>query len=212
LRKQHYEILLSSQEVISVSSYDIFFKCLKCGTCCRNLHIKMGEWTLGLFLLPDEIELFPEDKIVPMWGIGLKGRSRPRPETIGVFQLDSNRCVHLTKQNLCQIYLKRPVICQAHPLSLTIEQGQVISASVNGSCKGAKHIPSNTKVNLSKYFGYDVVKANAIASGYLEKMFRESNGFIWLWDLGSHKWKRVTEAKYPTDEFRFRSISTTGGP
>lgn len=169
------------------------FECLKCGSCCRNLRINMGEWTLGLFLLPDEINLFPEETIVPMWAIGLKGRSRPRPETVGVFQLDSKICVHLTENNLCRIYAQRPVICHAHPLSLTIEQGQVISASVNSSCKGAGKIPSNTRVKLSEYFSDDIIKANAIVSAYLEKMFRESYGYIWLFDLGSHKWKRVTE-------------------
>jgi len=174
------------------------FECLKCGSCCRNLRVKMGEWTLGLFLLPDEINLFPEDKIVPMWAIGLKGRSRPRPATIGVLQLDSETCVHLTKENTCQIYKKRPVICHAHPLSLTIEQNLVVSASVNGSCPGAKKIPSNAQIKLGYYFSDDIIKASVTVSAYLERMFRDSDGFIWLFDLGSHKWKRVTENRYPT--------------
>lgn len=186
------------------------FECLKCATCCRNLRVHMGEWTLGLFLLPDEIKLFPEEKIVPMWAIGLKGRSRPRPKTIGVFQLESNNCIHITENNLCDIYDKRPLICHAHPLSLTIEQGQLISASVNGSCKGARKIPSNANVKLSNYFNDDVLKASAEASAYLENMFRKSGGFIWLFDLGSHKWKRVTEAKYPA--YEFVSTYTTRGP
>jgi len=173
------------------------FECLQCGICCRNLRIKMGEWTLGLFLLPDEIKLFPEDKIVPMWAIGLKGRSRPRPATIGVFQLNSKHCVHITEENTCRIYSKRPLICHAHPLSLTIEQGHVISASVDRGCKGAAKVPSNSRVKLLDYFADDILKGNAIVSGYLEKMFRESYGFIWLFDLGSHKWKRVTENSYP---------------
>lgn len=166
------------------------FRCLKCGTCCRNLVVNMGEWTLGLFLLPDEVKLFPEDKIVPMWGIGLKGRSRPRPEAVGAFQLDLKSCIHLTEDNLCQIYAQRPLICHAHPLSLSIEKGHVISASVNAVCKGAT---SNIRVKLSDCFPDDVLKASATASAYLERMFRESQNLVWLFDLGSHKWKRVTE-------------------
>jgi len=160
----------------------------------------MGEWKLGLFLLPDEIKLFPEDKIAPMWGIGLKGRSRPRPKVIGVFQLDSKHCPHLTQvtlrekvQSLCRIYPKRPLICHAHPLSITIEHGQAISASVNGSCKGTAKVPSNKSVKLGDYFEDDIIKANAETTAYLQNMFRKSYGYIWLFDLGSHKWKRVTE-------------------
>jgi len=177
------------------------FECLKCGYCCRNLRVDMGEWTLGLLLLPDEIKHFPEDKIVPMWAIGLKGRSRPRPATIGVFQLDSKSCVHLTKENTCRIYDKRPVICHAHPLSLTIEQNLVVSASVNGSCKGAEEIPSNTHIKLGDYFSDDIIKASVTTSAYLERMFRES-GMIWLFDLGSRKWKRVTQDSYPTESLK----------
>lgn len=169
------------------------FECLQCGSCCRNLRVNMGEWTLGLFLLPDETKFFPEDKIFPMWAIGLKGRSRPRPETIGVFQLDSATCIHMTEKNTCRIYDKRPVICHAHPLSLTIEQDRTINASVNASCKGARKIPSNTHIKLSDYFSDDIIKASAAASAYLQRMFHESAGLIWLFDLRSHKWKRVTE-------------------
>jgi len=176
------------------------FKCLQCGTCCRQLRVNMEGWTLGLFLLPDEIKFFPQDKIAPMWGIGLKGRSRPRPETVGVFQLDSKHCPHITivtlrekVQSVCRIYPKRPLICHAHPLSLTISQGRLLEASVNRSCKGTTMIPSNKRVKLGNYFEEDIIKANAEVSAYLEKMFLESQGLIWLYDLATHKWKRVAE-------------------
>jgi Fe-S-cluster containining protein len=176
------------------------FQCLKCGFCCRNLVVDFGEWTLGLLLLPDEVNLFPQEKIAPMWGIGVKGRSRPRPEKVGVFQFNTKICVHLTEQNTCRIYAERPLICHAHPLNIQVAQGRLISASVNGSCKGVGKIPINSRIKLSDYFDDDVLEANTILSTYLERMFVESHGYVWLYDLASCKWKRVTQDSYPESE------------
>lgn len=168
------------------------FKCLKCGTCCRNLLRNFGEWTLGLFLLPNEMNLFPEKHLAPMWGIGLRGRSRPRPETVHVLQLDLNVCPMLTSTNECEIYEKRPQICRAHPLSITLEGNLVISGSVSKQCKGAQKIPNNCQVKLSDYFTEEILHASANLDAYLQIMFRKARELVWLFDLHSKRWKRVT--------------------
>lgn len=151
----------------------------------------MGEFTLGLLLLPDEIPLFQEEHLAPMWGIGLKGRSRPRPETIGVVQLDLNVCPHMTDDNRCLIYKKRPQICRAHPLSLRIANGEVVSASFSKECKGAKKLPSNCEVRLPDHFSEETIQASATLNAYFDAMCQQSGGLLWLYDLGSEKWKRV---------------------
>lgn len=178
------------------------FQCLKCGTCCRNLIVNFGDWTLGLILLPEETNLFPESLIAPMWGIGVKGRSRPRPEKVCVFQLNTKICVHLTDKNTCRIYAERPLICHAHPLNIQVAEGRLISASVNGSCKGISRMPVNRNIKLSDYFEDDILEANTILSTYLERMFVESHGYVWLYDLASCKWKRVTLDSYPKCEVK----------
>lgn len=173
------------------------FECLKCGACCRKLLHNMGQWTVGLFLLPTEMKLFPEDHLAPMWGIGLKGRSRPRPESLAVIQLDTQPCPHINPDNKCGIYLKRPQICRAHPLSVTITEGMIISASTSTECKATEKIPRDQKVTLSNYFTEEILHANAVISSYLDVMFKQSAGMLWLFDLESKKWKRVTYNSYP---------------
>lgn len=167
------------------------FECEKCGACCHNLLVDFKSWKLGLFLLPDEVHLFPADMVFPMWGINIKGRSRPRPEIIGVLQLNANICPHLKEKNVCEIYQKRPAVCRAHPLSITMDSSLVVSASIDIMCPFSKRLPGGQKVKLHEYFDDDILKANAECCGYLEAMFKESKGPVWLFDLTSEKWKRI---------------------
>ena len=124
-----------------------------------------------------------------MWGVGIKGRSRPRPSDVGVFQLNVNVCPQLTSNNDCKIYSKRPLVCQAHPLSLVMDQAVPISASVDISCHFAMQIPGGSKVKLSDYFSDEILKANAVCCSYLESIKKQSD--VWLFDLETNKWKRV---------------------
>lgn len=167
------------------------FQCDSCGFCCRHLRRKMGDFTLGLLLLPDEIRLFPVNHLSPMWGVGLKGRSRPRPAVVGVVQLDLNVCPHITRDNRCDIYEKRPQICRAHPLTMRLENSQVVSASYSKECHAVKGVPSDREVILTKFFSEEMIQASAGLNVYYENMFKESGGLLWLYDLKSKKWKRV---------------------
>jgi hypothetical protein len=58
-------------------------------------------------------------------------------------------------------------------------------------------MPVNRSIKLSDYFEDDILEANTILSTYLERMFVESHGYVWLYDLASCKWKRVTQESYP---------------
>ncbi len=168
------------------------FQCLRCGFCCRNLRLNVGDFTLGLLLLPDEMALFNEDDLEPMWGVGLKGRSRPRPEAIGVVQLNLNVCPHITKDNRCSIYEKRPLICRAHPLTLRISPtGTVESASYNKKCPGTYVIPNYSVITLGEHFSNDMLRATAVLNSYFNKMFEHSKGLLWLFDLKSKQWHKA---------------------
>jgi len=152
----------------------------------------VGDFTLGLLLLPDEISLFDEDDLEPMWGIGLKGRSRPRPEAVAVVQLNRDVCPHVSPENLCLIYEKRPQICRAHPLTLRITQdGEVESASYSKRCPAIKGLPSNHKITLGEHFSMEMIRATAALNTYFNSMFKKSGGLLWVFDLESKKWWRV---------------------
>lgn len=163
------------------------FKCQKCGACCRDLLIKVTKnITCGLFLLPEETKLFLSIK--PMWGFGLKGRSRPRPQTIGIYQFPEDTCPYLTKDNLCDIYEKRPKICRSFPLTVNLFEAK---ASVENRCPGAKQIPQNQFVTLGKVFPDDILKANAYIHTRLGKLMTSTDTF-WLYDLKAERWRKVT--------------------
>ena len=97
------------------------FICVQCGECCRNLLTEQYGLKLGLFLFPAECKLFPSGDIAPLYGYGVKGRSRPRPAVIGFYQYTRNICEHLTPDNKCSIYEKRPLACRAFPVEWTPE-------------------------------------------------------------------------------------------
>lgn len=91
----------------------IVFKCLRCGRCCRNLFKEFEGQLHGLSLFSDEKKLFPNKLVSPQTGIGwgLSG-----PKYVVNHQLNVNVCPHLSKDNLCRVYDKRPLACQAFPL------------------------------------------------------------------------------------------------
>jgi len=81
----------------------------------------------GVMLFPEETRILKrlakkygvEVEIVPQVGYGIKGKSRPRPEIIGLYQMVNESCPFLeTETNRCRIYKLRPTSCRAYPLAL----------------------------------------------------------------------------------------------
>lgn len=167
------------------------FECIKCGNCCRHLIADMGGLKLGLFLFPEETELFPSVvPKVPMWGFGLKGRSRPRPARIGVYQYPYEICWHINKDNLCNIYGKHPLICRAHPLSIHFF-GKPLSASLSAACSLAQEF-SNKRMKLSEGFPEHILKANVELSNRFAQAAGDDD-VAWIYDLKTRKWHRASE-------------------
>lgn len=92
----------------------IEFDCLECGHCCRNLLKKVEGKIVGLSLSPSEAKLFPRELLIPEMGAGRK--SSRKPKTILSYRLNSEVCPHLSDNNRCKIYERRPLTCQAFPL------------------------------------------------------------------------------------------------
>ena len=162
----------------------IKFKCLKCGKCCRYLHVKVeGTGTVGLFLLPNERKLFLSYQIRPLYGAGLKGKSRPRPEVIYAYQIVQNRCPHLTEQNLCAIYEKRPIACRAFPL-----QSFPLGLMMDRRCTWVKQrFQEGESTPREKLDLGDMPKYHDRLTKCIKKYVKEYP-FIWLWDLKTRKW------------------------
>lgn len=180
------------------------FHCLRCGACCRDLIIKFGKANVGLFLTLNEKNLFPSYMVSPMWAVGTKGRSRPRPE-VKNYQLNVKDCPYITPQNVCRIYSHRPLICRAYPLSIHANPltMKIEAASVDSKCKGCTDIPTQgTFQILGETFSDDILKANAQMVAYLAWMFQTPYQRVWLYDVLEKQWKEITTETVIEDNSR----------
>jgi hypothetical protein len=88
------------------------FKCKKCGNCCKNLFDDLKGEKRGLTLTPEESQLFPEKLVAPLAAFGLDA-----PDIIFLYQLSVNDCIYFNKENKCEIYENRPLVCRSFPLT-----------------------------------------------------------------------------------------------
>lgn len=106
----------------------VIFKCLLCSRCCRNLLKEFEGQLHGLSLFSDEKNLFPNKLVSEQTGIGWGPLG---PKYIVNYQLNVNVCPHLSKDNRCGVYNKRPLACQAFPLVAMGTKGGVLTRPNN---------------------------------------------------------------------------------
>ena len=95
----------------------VVFECTRCGTCCIQHVGKMAGHVHGLMILPDERKLFPEEIISPMFRYTMK--YKPDPGRVFMYQIATAPCPHYAQEKrACNIYPKRPVVCQTFPFEL----------------------------------------------------------------------------------------------
>lgn len=107
----------------------IKFECLQCGRCCRDI-LKNAMGSLkGPYLSPEEAALFPQGTVLPSIGRGhdIDHISVTR------YQISQAHCPHLIKNNQCQIYDKRPLVCRRFPLMWS--SGGVTNIAHGDDCK-----------------------------------------------------------------------------
>jgi len=168
------------------------FTCLQCAHCCRQLiqnHPYLPGVKSGLFLLPQEVKLFPKEHIYPNRGWGLKGRARPRPKLIYAYQLDLKVCPHL-RGNLCGIYENRPLGCQGYPFE-GLEP--IARYMVHPECRWFKlYLKNKTDIKIE---ALEEVKANKRIGAYLAMVLKAAEGPDWIYNLTTKKWVMLDEEK-----------------
>jgi len=164
------------------------FQCERCGYCCRNLVSDINGGKGTLFLLPTETKLFPQELIRPLFGSGVKGRSRPRPIKVFAYQITTSVCPHIKPDNTCAIYLKRPMMCRAFPL-----EGRGIIV-INRHCRVIQKAIAENEI-VDKMDAPEEQKANKFLSNYVLKNL---DGLLWYFDLNTQKWK-----VFPSDKICF---------
>jgi Fe-S-cluster containining protein len=156
------------------------FTCLKCGNCCKDLFDTRGGEKRGLTLTIEESYLFSDKLITPLAAFGFEA-----PSVIFLYQLSTKDCPHTNKENQCGIYQKRPLVCQAFPLS----QGRFST-----KCKlfwFLKDFPENT-VKVVIDWGKTQLEAERRLDDYIIAAFK--NNFAqrigsWSFDLDDGTWK-----------------------
>jgi len=132
--------------------------------------------------------------VSPQTGIGwgLTG-----PKHILDYQLTVSACPHLSKDNLCKIYNKRPLACQAFPLIWTGPSGTTIADP--SDCTFVKEIEKRTgsvinmlPITPKKFRGPKEWHAIGEKSRLMRKSFADHLNDIqvlWGFDLGHKEWQ-----------------------
>jgi len=142
-----------------------FWKCKKCGRCCKNQK--------QLELYKNEIDYFPKNKIIPYMGIG----DTKKDIEIILYKLISRRCPLYDDETGCTIYENRPDVCKRFPF---------IHGSIDAACASCpKH---GKKVLVSPK---DAAMGNSGTNIYEEF----SNGYMTskIWLYKKFKWKHQTK-------------------
>jgi len=163
----------------------IRFKCLKCGYCCAHLINETSLGKLGIFLLPQERGWFPQETIIPLYGAGLKGKRRLRPQVIYAFQSTLKRCPWFDERShLCLIYEHRPSVCRAYPLSGTCATRECRFLAMQSQ--------DDEEISLEISTIKEELKADRETLNYIIAMRSKYKGPMWVYPNDEKKWKMVT--------------------
>lgn len=169
----------------------LVFECQNCGHCCENAQDEDGENLFGMIILPNELPLFPPELIKPFHGVGIKGRSRIRPQKITAYQLDSTSCPHLvhlpTGKARCRIYGRHPVSCRKFPLETMIGRLRIYSSR-------CPFIDKNWDRESEVIFADDCYKSEKIMIGHILE-----DQIDLIFDLRTKKWKPIKDLGWEND-------------
>jgi len=172
--------------------------CLRCGKCCINIVNDAILGKIGMFLLPHEVGLFPRKIVRPLYGVGLKGRSRPRPEVVTGYQMIQAPCPYYNVDKPeCKRYASRPAICRSYPII-----GSAFTPCISATCTAVdKFLPDVSKIGLRDIEGF---KSNLLAACvlmenwaniYLRNVYCVDTSVSWFYNFETEKWTQITLEK-----------------
>jgi Fe-S-cluster containining protein len=158
------------------------YECKQCGKCCRDLLQTDRGILRGLTLLPDEVDLFPEDMVKPYLGLG----KRPYESgfTVIAYQLAVEECTKLV-ENMCTVYETRPTTCRQFPFSLDIDEDNDPVIGIDMNCPAASEMVSSLDGQVEFT---DRIEAEKLFE--LSRKVTVNPRKAWIYDLGSMKWVR----------------------
>jgi Fe-S-cluster containining protein len=123
-----------------------------------------------------ETKLFPSNAIAPKLAVGVE-----KPQTIVLFQLIVNCCPHVNEKNECQIYAKRPLMCQSFP---------IVAGAISNRCQVFNYRRPGVAYD-EPYSMTAQLKASNKLEQYIQNYLRRNSrkGLrVWEYDPNSKKW------------------------
>jgi len=179
---------------MSVPIYN--WQCTRCGECCIQTVNKIPFGKAGVWLMPEERKLFPQPIVKPLYGLGVKGNARPRPQVTYAYQMIGTPCPHWNgTEKTCRIYEYRPLICRMYPLSSSIS-----GIIMHRECPALdKLVPINVTLMPNQLKNIDTeLKAIKSMNTYMGlifafNMYRVNLSYFWFYHFDKHSWELLTE-------------------
>jgi Fe-S-cluster containining protein len=135
----------------------------------------------GISLFPWEVSFFPEKQIRPCLGLGTKpGHSDFK---VLLYTYEEKTCYHL-KDNICSIYVVRPLVCKSYPFRIKRQGGKNIYV-VAPECSTIKNWPNKK----TTHHHFDEMDAAELIGDYLNRFYK-ANESRWRFILGKG-WIRI---------------------
>jgi Fe-S-cluster containining protein len=151
---------------------EIGFSCTRCGYCCRTLFVEQSGVINGLCLTEDEITLFDPKLVSPYMALGVE-----EPTNIIMYQLNQAVCPYINKKNECNVYDRRPLVCQSYPVQVT-----VMGSFVENDCPQSKYIQNNEFLTTEAGLKTNLYVMNKFAK------YRTKQSKMWFFNLATKKW------------------------
>jgi Fe-S-cluster containining protein len=162
------------------------FECYKCGKCCLNLLQEDKGVLRGLTLLPEERNSFLPSTVKPAIGHGKSLHSKKFK--IIAYQLTQDTCPHL-RNDLCEIYPKRPASCRQYPFSLKQASDETELIGLDLNCPSLlAFLERENRKNLrfeEKQYAEKLLR--------LELKTLEKIDYSWFFDLENKNWVNYRE-------------------
>jgi Fe-S-cluster containining protein len=111
--------------------YDIFFECIKCGSCCRD----PGRRRRKIVLTSADLKSIEAATQVSTNEFCRASHTASEPFR-HIMRESCGACPFLDENSMCRIYESRPVICRCYPFSIEFDKDNMVFSVSSKDCAG----------------------------------------------------------------------------
>jgi len=130
---------------------EVFFECIKCGSCCRDT----GKRRRKIILTSADLRSVVDATNLPLNEFCRTSHTGPEP-FLHIMRESYAACLFLGIDSMCEIYNSRPMICRCYPFSIQIDDNNIVFSVSSKDCPGVGRGPKLTKGFFEK-LGQEVI-------------------------------------------------------